>query len=220
MILKKNSYQKENKEGNSSLGMSFASPFSNVTENKNRIEEEYKKSKKEIDKAYKDLEKERNNLQKEIDKEKNEVLRKLNETEVELIQKIADIDRVKKQIIADSKDTLIDVAVSLADKITQGYVKNHPDILQNLIEVSLEAMRLNPNERAKLTLHVNPEDEELTEHYAEDIRQRSKNQIEIRLHTNAEISLGSCFMENESGSVNYDFTSQLELFRQKLKGGN
>lgn len=159
-------------------------------------------------------------VKENIEKALNQKMQRINELEIEAADELRVFGDFKKEILQDSKNEILEVAIELASKIIHKKVKENSSILENLFQEAIQEV-LNNIEAGQisLTFTINPEDREISQKFAEKIEAQN-NRIEITLKEDPEIAEGSCQVESPSGILDWNFKSQLELFKEKMLASN
>jgi|GEM_PF-5447509 len=153
--------------------------------------------------------------QDEFAEEKKQIIQRINQLEEEAVSSIKEIKNLQKQIILQSKDFILDLAGDLAARVIEKEVRIDPHILENLLESSLETITSGGKQKDPLIILVNPDDQKLAEEFA--LSYQADHQLQLKVKTDPDISLGSCSIEGILGSLDLNFSSQLQLFKEKMK---
>lgn len=188
------------------------------------IEEAYREAEEIIEKARSEAENMLNDAQSQLDAQieglVNERMGRLNELEEKAIVELDALANVRKEVAQESKPWLLEVAVELASKLVNRKVKEDKSILENMLQETVEQMLAGSEDMARISFVVNPADAELAERFAETLRQKSTTGLEVNVREDETIAEGSCMVENPSGTLDLNFASQLELFKEKILGAN
>jgi flagellar assembly protein FliH len=144
----------------------------------------------------------------------------LNELEQKALQELDALSNVRKEVANESKPWLIEVATELASKLINKKVKEDQSILQIMLQETVDQMLASNDDLNKISLVVNPYDTAIAERYAESLKQKSSAGLEITVRQDETVAEGSCLIENPSGMLDLNFSSQLELFKEKVLGAN
>ncbi|MDJ0626368.1 MAG: FliH/SctL family protein [Candidatus Caenarcaniphilales bacterium] len=158
-------------------------------------------------------------IQEEIDKAIEEKLSNFDDLEKKALAEIESLMNTKKEIVQESQKTIVDLSIELAAKIIGKKVKEDPSILQAALQEVIDQMLLNPDESIKLNFIVNPRDERAAKNFSEDLEKKS-NSIEINVKTDESIMEGSCIAETPSGSLDLNFSTQLQIFKERMSEDN
>ncbi len=137
--------------------------------------------------------------------------------EYKAFEEIENIINLQKSIISKSKETIINLAIQLSSKLINKEVSQDKSILENLIKSSINDLSMNSDEESlKINIAVNPADINLAQEFVKNLMDINQGKLELSVSGNKEISLGSCILEMPSGSVDLNFSSQMQLFKEKL----
>ena len=140
-----------------------------------------------------------------------------NSLERKALEEVENIVKLQKNIIGESKQTIINLAIQLASKLINKEVSEDKSILENLIKSAINDLSMNSDEESlKMNIAVNPADLDLAQQFIENLMEINHGKLELTASGNKEISLGSCILEMPSGSVDLNFSSQMQLFKEKL----
>ncbi len=140
-----------------------------------------------------------------------------NSLESKALEEVENIVKLQKNIIVQSKETIINLAIQLASKLINKEVSEDKSILENLIKSAINDLSMNSDEESlKMNIAVNPADLDLAQQFIENLMEINHGKLELTASGNKEISLGSCILEMPSGSVDLNFSSQMQLFKEKL----
>jgi flagellar assembly protein FliH len=140
-----------------------------------------------------------------------------NSLERKALEEVENIVKLQKNIIGESKQTIINLAIQLASKLINKEVSEDKSILENLIKSAINDLSMNSDEESlKMNIAVNPAEIDLAQQFIENLMEVNHGKLELTASGNKEISLGSCILEMPSGSVDLNFSSQMQLFKEKL----
>ena len=188
-----------------------------------QLEQKKENLTKELEETLKTLEKsnleEKEILQnaeaeaKEILSSSKEFLEEISENFDRLFRELVDL---RKDFLSQVEPIVLELAIALSQKIIYQQVKLEPAVLKNLMLEALKEINLDPEEKSKLYFTVNPQNEEFARSYLEEFEQKYQNQIQLFLNIDPEIEEGSCILESPFGTVDLNFSSQINLFKLKL----
>ncbi len=228
MLIKKNLFQElKTKEPEDKGTLShFAEKIehSHITSKDNILEEAYKEAESILNTAKYDaqeiLASAENQIREAVESEVAQRMGRLDELEDRAVKELDSFLNAKREIIQDSKDLILDLALNLASKILNKKVREDQNILLNMLSETAEEMLKDVQENAKLTLVVNPADSNVTNEFARRITEKSGNRIEITVREDSGVSEGSCMVEGPSGTLDLNFASQLALFKERMLQSN
>lgn len=185
-------------------------------DHKRKTLEEHEKKIKEQESALDQREKTLLKEAQEIEKCREEAFSLLEKREKELLDQIASINELKSELVFESKEMFIDLVIKLTEKLLRKKIKENPTTIEFMIEEALSEMSIDPDQATKLSLRVNPEDKDAATALAEELYKKTNSKLDIRVAEDESISLGSCFLEGSSGSIDLNFSSQLQFFKEKM----
>ncbi len=190
---------------------------------KTRIEEQINIEKEKLALEIKKLKKEKEEIEKEkiqIKEYEKEAFLILEEKERELIEHIAIVENIKLKVALESEEFLTDLVIKLTEKLIHKKIQEDEKLIHRLMESALDDLKIGVNEAAKISFSVNPLDLDLATKYAEYIKKKSNDLLEIKIIPKETIDKGSCYLEGKSGAIDLNFSSQLDLFKRRMLGGN
>gem|GEM_PF-6527678 len=232
MIIKKKSLervlgQKENPEGEKDQTKKAENYQLTLEQIESKIEEFEKKkqnliqdseeeAKKILEQASTEASEIINNSEREAEQILSSSKNFLAKIEEEFHRSISELLKTKENFLIESEPTIISLAVELAKKIIRYEIAREPQILKNLMLEALKEISLDPGQRSKLSFIVNPKNEQIAKSYIKEFEQKHENQIQIFINTDLEIEEGSCVLESPFGTVDLNFSSQIDLFKLKI----
>lgn len=141
--------------------------------------------------------------------------KKINELEGKVMKELENLMNLQKNLVMESKPVIVDIAISLAQKLIDNEIKTNPQIVETLFRQTIDQMMMNGNDSLKAVFVVNPRDLEIAQKFINSMSQQG-TQVDINLKEDVQIAPGSCIVETSSGSLDLNFSSQLELFREKV----
>jgi len=134
---------------------------------------------------------------------------------IETISSIAEEAIEEKwKVIRTVEDTVVDLALEIADKIIAEQVKLDPEIVVGVAKKAL----LVATEREHIQIRVNPEDLESIKAAKEDLMASMDGIEKIEVIADRRIRKGGCVFETVAGNVDARIQSQLSEASQALKG--
>jgi flagellar assembly protein FliH len=155
-------------------------------------------------------------VRERIDSALEEKFKTFDELESRALKELETLLNSQKEVIQDSEKQIIEIAVELASKIVNKTVKEDSSILKNTLRGIVDDMMLSPDETLKINFVVSPLDKAIAEEFAQDMQSKSKQSSEFNVKTDEAISQGSCIIETASGSMDLNFATQLEMFKQRM----
>lgn len=154
-------------------------------------------------------------LKEEVDKALAKKNAKLDELEQRAIREVEDLLNAERNLVAESKVLIMDLATQLAGKIINKTVKEDSSILENMLQETVDEMVLNSQDNLKVCLLVNEKDLSVAQKFAERMTQKSDN-LEASAKADESVSRGSCVLETSSGAIDLNFATQLQLFKERF----
>lgn len=177
-------------------------------------EEIIRKSKEEAERIINSAEEQ---VQEKLESAMKEKFKDLQELEQKALDEIENILNTKKEIVHESQELIIDLATDLAAKIINRKVKEDSNILISTLKEVVDSMLLNPEESLKINLVVNPDDSQIAQKFADELQNKSNNNTECNVRSDSSIALGSCIVETPNGSMDLNFSTQLQIFKDRMK---
>lgn len=126
---------------------------------------------------------------------------------------LADIVSQKNEILLSAENDLLNLAISLAEKIVGCLAASHQDMVLETIKKSLPILL----EKSRLTIKVSAEQEEFVRQNFEKILSFDTELKEIKIESDRRISAGGCILETSSGRIDARIEKQLETLVSALR---
>jgi flagellar assembly protein FliH len=182
------------------------------------LEEAYKEAEEIINRSKREAEEilaaSEEQVKEGVEKLVGDKLARLDELEAKAAEELASLSNFKRELLEESRPLVLEIATALASQLVNKKVKEDPTILENMFNETVESMLSNAEEDLKITFVVNPADLDAAKKYASKLMQRSAGN-EIAVRDDETVAEGSCMLESSSGTLDLNFTSQLELFKEK-----
>jgi flagellar assembly protein FliH len=126
---------------------------------------------------------------------------------------LSDIARQKNEILLLAENDLLNLALTIAEKIVGSLATAHQELVIDTIKKSLPILL----EKSRLTIKVAPEQEEFVRQNFENILSLDKDLKEIKIEADRRIGPGGCILETASGRVDARIEKQLEVLTSALE---
>jgi len=126
---------------------------------------------------------------------------------------LSDIARQKNEILLLAENDLLNLALTIAEKIVGSLAAAHQELVIDTIKKSLPILL----EKSRLTIKVAPEQEEFVRQNFENILSLDKDLKEIKIEADRRIGPGGCVLETTSGRVDARIEKQLEVLTSALE---
>jgi flagellar assembly protein FliH len=118
----------------------------------------------------------------------------------------------KEQIIAEAEPFLVDLSVTIARKVIQQELQQHPDQLTLLIS----EMILRSKETDAVAIFVHPDCYEFVQSERTKLQQLTGGEVEIKVYPDPAVAGGGCILRTSWGSVDARVDMQLEEIKEVL----
>ncbi|MDX1920720.1 MAG: FliH/SctL family protein [Candidatus Caenarcaniphilales bacterium] len=156
-------------------------------------------------------------VRERLDSAVKEKFKSLEDLEKKALNEIESILNSKKEAVHESQGLIIDLATELASKIINRRVREDSSILTSTLKEIIDGMLLNPEESLKLNIVVNPKDAQIAQKFADDLQNKSTGNTECNVKSDDSIAEGSCIVETPNGSMDLNFSTQLQIFKERMK---
>ena len=120
----------------------------------------------------------------------------------------------QKQIIQNSQETIVNVAIQLASNLLQEKIKTEPKLIEKQFKRAIqETLNSTTEENITATMLIHPQDRELAAQFVANLKEEK---LELNLKEDESITPGSCMIEGPVGTLDLNFSSQLTIFREKI----
>lgn len=133
-----------------------------------------------------------------------------------LVEMLTEIENHRHEVLADSKQGLLDLAVAIAERICRARFATTSEHLRPLIDEVLEAT----GRQSGLVLRVNPADYEATKQFVADLygRTAAESGAAVHLVADGNVERGGCLAERTSGKVDAQVQTQIDRIVSELVG--
>lgn len=220
MLIKKAQLKELLAQKQSAQGADLAESINNINTSEIQV---LQASQDNIIKLQEELDEKRIKLnieQEEFREAQEECFALLEYLEQDLLKKIDELNNIQDTVIKQSKPEIIDLVIKLTKELIAQELESSPAIVNNLINKALEVKKIQPGKYAKLFLKIHPEDKQTASDYCNKLESKYQGSLSINVIEDDLIDQGSCYLESEDGAIDMNFTSQLDIFKKKLLGGN
>ena len=122
------------------------------------------------------------------------------------------IEAQRAQILREADQLVVDLAVSLARRVTGVQAAFDAKILMKGMRAALEYL----GEHSELVFKVHPEDLNIARKFAQHWMEKVDKDTAIRVRPGEEVDRGGCMLEGDEANLDARLTTQLESLRQTL----
>ncbi|GBF11600.1 flagellar assembly protein H [Tepidibacillus sp. HK-1] len=120
--------------------------------------------------------------------------------------------QLKEQIISEAEPILVDLSVSIAQKIILKEIEMNPDIIKAITKEALKQTK----ELEKITINVSPNHFAYLHNARDELLLELHGQVELLIFPDPTIDHGGCVIRNSSGTLDARIDTQLEEIKQVL----
>ncbi len=142
-------------------------------------------------------------------------LKKLDTIENILLNLVHNVNHLKKQILKESEEDMLTIALAVARQIVRKEVMENPEVIIKNIQTAIK--KIGQTEKVLIRLH--PDDYEVISQDAEDLLGPMKQNVRLRFETDAELMPGDCVVEGEERMVDARLKNQLDVFEAEFYKG-
>jgi len=125
---------------------------------------------------------------------------------------INEINNYKNTLYLQSRQTLLDLAFALADKIVGARVDSEQGMVLESINKCINEIL----DKTNLRLKINPQQLQFVKQQIESIKQDNESISLIMVEEDNRVTPGGCIIETDSGSADARIESQLQMLRREL----
>ena len=127
-------------------------------------------------------------------------------------QTLEEAYRVAEQIIQESEPTLIELAISIAQKILNKELETDPNSIKNITQEALK----NVNEFESIVLNVNPNYFAYLQGAKDELLLELNGQVKLHIYPDASIQDAGVMIKTNNGTLDARIDTQLEEIKQIL----
>ncbi|MFZ5441663.1 MAG: FliH/SctL family protein [Myxococcota bacterium] len=116
------------------------------------------------------------------------------------------------QIIADSEQAVLDLALKVAAKIISRDLERDPNVVLEIVASCTEAARSSK----AMVLRVHPEDGKLLREKRPRLMELIGRAVDLSIRDDAEVERGGCVIQTEYGTIDGQIRTQFEMLRNVL----
>jgi len=130
-------------------------------------------------------------------------------------QIIKDAVRQREQLYLSAKQSIIELIVQIARKITFDTAEIDPEITAGIVEKVLEKL----TDKTKVKVKVNPAHLPLLEQQIERFKSGSTTIKEFNFEADNRVRKGGCYIETPTGDVDVRLETQMDIIESIMKNG-
>lgn len=125
----------------------------------------------------------------------------------ELLNSINQLGSTKKENLFEKRDTVIKLAVEMAEKIVKKQIDLDPSSFESLFAEAFEKI----TSKDHVCIEINPEDVNSVKAYQEKFESKFKDIEKLEIKETTEVARGGCTIETNLGYIDATLSSKLEL---------
>lgn len=134
-----------------------------------------------------------------------------------LRQGVSDLEGLRDKVLRESEDDLLKLAVSIARKIIQQEISQHPRILANIVA----AVIADCSELERITIRLNPADYAIVAPDRQGFFGSLSPDTQVTLMPDENITPGGCIVDTTTGTLDAQIETQLdEIYRRLMEERN
>jgi flagellar assembly protein FliH len=190
-----------------------------------QIEAEKNKIRKE---AEQEIAKYKEQKKAEIDNDKTKVLEQakqegfeagikkgesqLNQKVKELFTAINQIEHERKETLSTDKQDILELAVTIAERIIESEISQRDDVLMNVIDDAISRI----TDKDKVIIRVNPSEAKLVKANRNHILDLMSDIKSLEVQEDYKVERGGCIIETNLGYIDATVTAKLDSIKQAL----
>jgi len=131
----------------------------------------------------------------------------------ELITAINGLKNARDEVVQSSEAQLIDLSMTIAEKIVQKQIEMDPSIIKSVVEDTFN--KISGSDR--ITFKINPEDVAIFNEFQPYIESRLIGVEKITIQQDGSIAQGGCIIETDLGFVDVTIKEKLNIIAQTFK---
>lgn len=140
-------------------------------------------------------------------------LRKLDPTEKILLKLIEEVTHLKTQILGETEEDILTIALAISRKIIGQEVRENPEIILSNIQQAIKKI----GKTGRLVIQLHPEDLEILSQDADEIIHPQNKNIALQFETNTGLSPGDYIVEGEERMIDGRQQNQLKILEALLR---
>lgn len=125
------------------------------------------------------------------------------------------IEEKYKQLFQESEEEMVDLCLTVAEKLVQSELKENRALFTQILRALLKQI----TDQKRVIMHVSPRDYELIQSEMDSLRRELGHVKEFNVEKNSAITEGGVVFDMESGVLDAQLPSQIELIRRSLQDG-
>lgn len=175
----------------------------------------------QIEQARKDWEQERNLLVQQAKEEgyqagfeqgKMESLEQFNHLLEQANSIIIASKKDYQSTVEKSEDTILSLAVQVAEKIMKQVVENHPESFLPIVKEAINSIK----DQRELSIYLHPDNYEYVLSQKSELERVVDSKTDLSLYINESLEIGSCVIEYPFGKIDASIDTQLHQIKQVL----
>ncbi len=138
-------------------------------------------------------------------------LRKLDPTEKILLNLIEELNHLKTEILGETEEDILTIALAIARRIIGQEVRENPEIILSNIQKAIKKI----GKTEKLVIRLHPEDLEILSRDADDVVQNQN--IALRFEADRDLTPGDYIVEGEERMIDGRQQNQLKILEVLLR---
>lgn len=140
-------------------------------------------------------------------------LRKLDPTEKILLKLIEEVTHLKTQILGETEEDILTIALAIARKVIGQEVRENPEVILTNIQKAIKKI----GKTGRLVIQLHPEDLEILSQDTDGVIHPQNKNIALRFETNTELSPGDYIVEGEERMIDGRQQNQLKILETLLR---
>jgi hypothetical protein len=131
----------------------------------------------------------------------------------DLVAAINGLKKARDEVVQSSEAQLIDLSMSIAEKIVQKQIEMDPTVIKSVVEDTFN--KISGSDR--ITFKINPEDAAIFNDFQPYIESRLIGVEKITIQHDGSIAQGGCIIETDLGFVDVTIREKLNIIAQTFK---
>ncbi len=119
----------------------------------------------------------------------------------------------RNRILEQSETPILELATTIAKKVTQSVVKDNPDVFHNIFREALDKV----TDKGKVVVRINPSDLKMAQHYTAALQQELKDFKSLEIISDQDIEQGGCVIETNLGYIDSSISTKFNIIESALK---
>jgi len=131
----------------------------------------------------------------------------------DLVAAVNGLKKARDEVVQSSEAHLIDLSLSIAEKIVQKQIEMDPTVIKSVVEETFN--KISGSDR--ITFKINPEDAAIFNDFQPYIESRLIGVDKIAIQQDGAIAQGGCIIETDLGFVDITIKEKLNIIAQTFK---